>query len=110
MCDQATTLANMGEKITPESVSENGITENNAFFEPSNYTKVDSFDDVPFGQGAAVIGEGMKQHVVANYGQSQDGTQYVFSKAGIPFKPEVLPLKTVMKQYRSNKVKFYKRK
>ncbi|WP_219011031.1 hypothetical protein [Aquimarina litoralis] len=75
----------------------------------NNYTEVENFDNVPFGKGAAVIGEGMQQHVVANYGKSKDGTVYVFSKGGKNFKPEVLPLKQVQKQYGSTKVKFYQR-
>jgi len=64
---------------------------------------------VPFGKGATVIGEGLNQHVVANYGQSKDGTNYVFSKAGRSFKPEVITLQGVMKQYNTTKVKFYQK-
>ena len=61
--------------------------------------KENNVDGLPIGRGVAVIGTGLKQHLVANYGQSNYGTQYVWSKAGNNFKPEVLPLSKVVEQY-----------
>ena len=45
-----------------------------------------------------MIGEGLNKHVVVNYGQRENGTQYVFSKVGNAFKPEVILLENIKPQ------------
>ncbi len=96
ICDQASMLAVDGKEITPETANENYGSD--PFFNTDNYKKVDSFDGVPFGEGIAVIAG---QHVVVNYGKSNDGTQYVYSKDGRAYKPEVKSMNTVLSQMKT---------
>ncbi|MAN26620.1 MULTISPECIES: hypothetical protein [Mesonia] len=50
-----------------------------------------------------MIGEGINKHVVVNYGQSNDGTQYVLNKGGYPFKPEVQTLQQTIDNFNENR-------
>jgi len=95
ICDQASNMAVDGVELSVEEAREN-YSGNNAFFSPSGFTEVENFDNVPFGEGIAVING---EHVVVNYGQSQDGTQYVFSKPGRFYKAEVITLDAVVRQF-----------
>ncbi len=90
ICDQGSQMAQDGVEITPQNAK------NYSFFSRDNQQQVSNFNGLPIGKGIANIG-GI--HVVVNYGQSNDGTQYVWSKSGSGFKPEVLPLSTVVQQY-----------
>ena len=77
------------------------------------FTEVENFDNVDFGKGIAIIGG---QHVLTNYGQSKDGTQYVYSKDGRFYKPQVRTLQETIDIYNGNQttnftmddVKYYK--
>ncbi|MPT36611.1 MAG: hypothetical protein E2604_16350 [Flavobacterium sp.] len=95
VCDQASQMAVAGVEITPKNANNyKQFTENT-----SGFSEVKDFSKTKFGDGVAMIGTGLSQHIVANYGKSNDGTQYVYSKDGMFFKPEVKPLSDVVKQY-----------
>lgn len=110
ICDQCAQMAVNGEEITPANAEKyNQFTSQTAGF-----SEVSNFDNVPFGQGIAIIGG---QHVVTNYGQSKDGTQYVFSKDGRFYKPQVYSLQQSIDLFNQNQgtkfttsdVKYYKK-
>jgi len=101
ICDQASMMAVNGEEISTANAQAN-YSGNNAFFSTEGYTEVSSLSETEFGKGVAVIAG---QHVVVNYGQSKDGTQYVYSKDGRNFKPEVKSLQTVVKHMQTANMK-----
>ena len=97
-CDQASQMAVAGVEITPANAANY-----NQFSESTQgFNEVKNFNDTKFGDGIGLIGTGMNQHVVANYGKSADGTQYVYSKDGLFFKPQVKPLSEVVQSYNFN--------
>ncbi|MBW2962112.1 RHS repeat-associated core domain-containing protein [Mesonia aestuariivivens] len=111
ICDQASQMAVDEVEINPKNAM------NYRQFMPESttkgFTEVENFDNVDFGKGIAIIGG---QHVVTNYGQSKDGTQYVYSKDGRFYKPQVRTLQETIDIYNENQttnftmddVKYYK--
>ncbi|MGB5982090.1 MAG: RHS repeat-associated core domain-containing protein, partial [Nonlabens sp.] len=97
ICDQASMLAADGLEINPTTANEN-YGNPNQFFSPEGFEEVSSLSETGFGTGVAVIAG---QHVVSNYGQSRDGTQYVYSKDGGFNKPEVKTMTKVLQQMQS---------
>ena len=106
-------MAVNGDEITPENASQYSQ------FLPWDavklgYTEVDSFDGVPINGGVATIGS---DHTVSSYGQSKDGTQYVLSKDGHAYKPQVYTLKETIQlfnkvqgtNYTMKDVRYYKK-
>jgi hypothetical protein len=85
-CDEASQMAVDGKEISYyNSGGYRQFTKSTPGF-----TEVSNFDNTNFGEGIAIIGG---EHVVVNYGQSKDGTQFVYSKDGQTSKPQVYPLK-----------------
>jgi RHS repeat-associated protein len=114
-CDQGAQMAVNGDEINSKNA-----TNYSQFFPPhmKDFKQVDSFDSVPFNKGIALIGTGLEQHVVSNYGQSSDGTNYVFSKDGNKYKPQVYTLqhtidlvnKSQYTNFTLKDVRFYQKK
>jgi len=104
ICDQCDAMSVNGEEITPQNAKKYN------FFSPKGKERIGSFKGLGRGQGTAVIGGA---HVVTLYVNSAFNIPYVLNKMGRSFKPEVVPLQTVVNQLKSNgwknvSIKYYK--
>lgn len=114
ICDQCAQMVLNGEELTPTNAKKYS-TFNSQNAEELGFIEIDSFDGVPINEGIATIGG---QHTVSSYGQSLDGTDYVLSKDGRTYKPQVYSLEETIKlfnrvqgtNFTMDDVKYYRKK
>ncbi len=114
VCDDAAQMHNAGEEIAPANASKyNQFPDPSAFDSTPGYTQVESLQGVKNGEGIISIGG---EHTVSYYGTSNNGTVYVFNKAGREAAPVVMPLNQVISgfnkdqgtNYTNQNLKYYK--